>query len=208
MTFNPGIPTPSEALSASQGEIQTNFSQTNTLFAVDHVTFDSADAGNRGKHYKVTFPDWVKPPQATVNPQTAANEIALYGGDDGTESQLYLRRESNGTVIQMTSSSTGDPVAAVGGQTFLPGGIIMKWGNRSGVADGATINFNADTSNFPTNCFQVWISIYDGAVGATGNTFAWVRPGSVATTGFRVSCISRLSTAPSTASFAYLAIGN
>lgn len=123
MVFDPNIPAANDLLSISQGDIQTNFSQTNTIIAVDHYEFDNATVADRGKHKSVVLPE-------DVAIATGANEAALYTKDDGTQPALYYRQESNGTEIKMTGI---DPLQANDGYTFLQGttaggGILLQWG--------------------------------------------------------------------------------
>ena len=151
MTFNSAVPAAADDPSVSQGQMLTNFAQTNTLFGVNHVNFDSTlpagvGAGNEGKHYAVTIID-----QAAA-PATAADEIALHSLAVGGVSTLYFRKESNGTDIQMSGP---DPVAASPGQTFLPGGIILKWGTAVVNTGGTAIGFAAA---FPNNCWNVQVT--------------------------------------------------
>ena len=91
MTFNPNIPQATDLTSASQSQILTNFSQLNTIFDVDHVTYDNATVANRGKHDKSTYIE------QGADPATSANEVALYSKDLSTVSTLYMRKESSGT---------------------------------------------------------------------------------------------------------------
>lgn len=155
MTYNPNIPQANDLISQSQAQIQTNFSQADTIFDTNHYTFDNSTVANRGKH---RFSSYV---EQGADPVTAANEIAIYSKDLAGVSQLYMRRESAGTVIQM---SVGNPVVGNPGSTFLPGGIIMKWGFKNILSTGTAINFVAEgVGNFPTNCFGVTISVNQNA---------------------------------------------
>ncbi len=203
MSYNANIPQPGDFISNSQGQIQTNFAKIDSStqgFGVDHVQFSASS--NQGKHNKSTYR------KQTVDPVTIANEIALYSKTASGALQLFLARASGGTVIQMTPNSGGDPaVFGFAGQSFLPGGIIIKWGNRNAVADGTTITFSADTSAFPTTCYQVFVSVYNANNASTANDFVSVRPGSVVSTGFVVTCSQRTALVANNVSFAYLAIG-
>jgi len=139
MTYNPAIPAANDLISVSQGDIQTNFTQANTIIAIDHYEFNHATVANRGKHKSVVLPEGV----AIV---TAANEGALYTKDDGTRPALYYRQESSGTEIKMTGI---DPLQANNGYTFLQGttaggGILFQWGQAAFGAGNNTV-----TVNFP-----------------------------------------------------------
>jgi hypothetical protein len=94
MTFNPSIPTAGQLISASQAQIQTNFSQLDTAFAIDHTAFSVST--NQGKHKHSTYVE--QPVDAT----TLVNEMAVYCKDTGTQPDLFYRPQSNGTAVRLT----------------------------------------------------------------------------------------------------------
>jgi hypothetical protein len=143
MTYNPSIPGQNDLISASQSQIQTNFSQANTAFGIDHTAFDVAL--NQGKHKQSTYVE-------ISDPTTVANELAVYSKDSGGVTQLFLRRENNGTVIQM---SIGDPIASTNGSSFLPGGVVIKWGQIDFSAASKAVTF---ASAFPTAVFSITLA--------------------------------------------------
>lgn len=96
MTFNPNIPAANDLINQSQAQLQTNFSQANTIFDVDHVTFDDATVADRGKHRQCTYPE------LGGGPTTLANEGAVYTLAGAAETELYYRRESNGEEVQLS----------------------------------------------------------------------------------------------------------
>ena len=120
MTYLPGIPSAGDIQSVSQGQFQTNFQQLENVFDNDHYAWDYATVALRGFHLQVTLP------QAAADPTTAASQVALYSKSDGTNPQLFYRRQSAGTAIQMTSNT--DPSASGNGYSFLPGRILIQWG--------------------------------------------------------------------------------
>ena len=191
MTFNPAIPGPTDLISASQSQIQTNFSQSNTAFGIDHTAFDVLT--NQGKHKKSTYVE------QAVDPVTAANELALYSKDLAGVSTLYMRKESSGTVIQMSGV---DPTLATQGKTFLPGGLIIQWVTYT-INNGsstATVSFAAA---FPTAVYSLTItcSAFNG-----GNV-----PGDLLVnyTGLGLSQFTgqRINAPATGANYSYIAIG-
>lgn len=191
MTFNASIPQPNDLISQSQAQIQTNFSQSNTAFGIDHTAFDVVS--NQGKHKKSTYVE------QAANPATSANEVAVYSKELSGASTLYLRKENNGTVIQMSAQ---DPTIAASGSSFLPGGVIIKWGSAT-VTNTQTVNF---ASAFPTACWQVILQpINNGAV-TVANDYVYVASSS--TTGFNATGVRRTSLVGNTVTFSYIAIGN
>lgn len=127
MTFDPNIPQPLDDLSVSQGDLLTNFGQLNTQFAVNHVPFNDSSS-DKGKHKFVTYVE-----QAD-DPESKADEYLVYAKDDGGDTELYGRAESNGTVFQMTKDGNVYlgllPVAAV---NF----------NQAGTIQGTAINVSS-----------------------------------------------------------------
>lgn len=164
MTFNPLIPQPAHYLSQSQQDLLSNNGQLNTVEGINHVSFDNAIPANslaaeRGKHHMVELlnrdTSGSAPPYAIVDPAGTITELVfyaknrVYGAPIGiTETTLYLRK-ANGNLFQMSGL---DPVAAQNGSTFLPGGIIIKWGVSIIAVIGDPINF---PQQFPTACFSV-----------------------------------------------------
>lgn len=145
MTYNPSIPRPTDIPAQSQADFLTNFGQLNTIFDVDHVPYDDDDSADRGKHDKSTYIE------QSADPATAADELSLYSKDTSGNTRLYLRQENSGTVFQMTGD---DPVASTNGSSFLPGGLIIKWGrvttNGSGVGTA--------TFSFPNNFYSATLT--------------------------------------------------
>ncbi len=167
MTFNPNIPQPTDSPATdSQPQFLTNFQQLNTQFSQNHVALTAL--ADNGKHTYVTLID------QGADPAVAVDEIALYSKSLGGVSTLYMRKENNGTVIQLSAQ---DPSVAEPGSTFLAGGVILKWGFGaigSGVG-GTTLTF---VSAFPNNCWEVIITpldpnaLYASVVNKSVNNFA------------------------------------
>ena len=133
MTFNPAIPATGQSLGETRGPILQNFSDINTAFAVNHTSMEDS---NDGKHLFLQMPE-----QTTPFPTTAVDEGALYtkvSTADTPIATLFWRQENSGTEIQMTGV---DPVSAVSGHTFLPGGLMMQWATETatGGAPGSTL---------------------------------------------------------------------
>lgn len=185
MTFNPNIPQPNDLISDSQAQLQTNFSQSNSIFNFDHVTFDDATSVNRGKHRHSTYVEQL------VDPTTLANEMAVYSKDVSGFSRLFYRNESNGSVIPFTGF---DPTVATNGRVFLAGGIILMWGNFNPVINAG--GFFAFPTPFPNNIFTAVLQ-----AGSTGFTLA---TSALSTTGINIG----KSPVPGSLSVSYITIGN
>ena len=115
MTYNPNIPQSNDLISQSQGQFLTNFSQLNTIFDVDHVTYDNATVANRGLHRKVTFPAVITDPNQT------APISSLYIKTVSGSSQLFFQNGNGAAnVIPITASvfQTYTPTVSAGTYVF------------------------------------------------------------------------------------------
>lgn len=162
MTYTNNIPQSTDSPSDSQPQILANFQSIATVVNKNHVDFND---GDEGKH------KFLQMPEQSSAPTTGANEGGLYTKESNSITELFFRRESDGTEIQLTD---GDPSTGTSGYTFLPGGLLLQWGTGSGSTLGTTVNF---TTSFST-VYQVV-----GSVISTSGDRA-VSISSVTTSGF------------------------
>lgn len=191
MTYNPAIPGASDIISQSQAQIQTNFSQADTIFTINHGAFDAATVADRGKHRKVDF-------FKIAAPGAIANEAVLYAKAGPTSTEIFMQRDAVGTEIQLTS---GNPIIASNGESFLPGllgaPLRFKWGQFTTTGATTVVTYTAlapALTAFPTNTLMVQLTPINA--GGVGN--------------YRVSTANSTSftvVAPTVSSFYFLAIG-
>lgn len=74
MTFNPNIPQPTNLLEDSQGDLLSNNLALDATFGIDHYKFSSVP--NNGFHNKVTSPQFVTTPVATLPSVTPTTTTA------------------------------------------------------------------------------------------------------------------------------------
>lgn len=130
--YNLNIPAGPNNPSQDQPKMQENTNSINQIIDVDHFTFVSSGSRD-GWHKQSTYPI------STIAPPTLAFQGAVYTKDiGGGVVPLFYRRELNGPEIQITGASS---TLALEGQTFLPGGLLLQWGQKSGVNSGSTINW-------------------------------------------------------------------
>ncbi|MBE3085565.1 MAG: hypothetical protein IMZ64_05035 [Bacteroidetes bacterium] len=140
MTYVPTIPNPTDLISVSQGQLKTNFTVLNTTISENHV---APTAVGRGKHNACVFP------QRAAGIATDATEGAIYTKDLGGSPNLYWRKKSSGTEIQMTVNAV-TPVVAANGSTFLPGGLMLQWGSLNAASgESGDITFTPAFSAIP-----------------------------------------------------------
>ena len=149
MAYNNNIPQASDQLSQSQADILANFQAIKTLVDINHVTFDVA---NQGKH------KWVSMPVQSSDPTTAASEMAMYTKSVSGVPELFIRRQSDGSVLSCTQATLANP-----GYTYLPSGLLIKWGTASltgNQEDAAqTVNYQITSPAF-TTVFGLWLAPY------------------------------------------------
>ena len=189
MTFNPAIPQPNDILSQSQAQIQTNFSQADLIFDINHVTFDNASVASRGKHRKVDL-------ITVAAPGSIAGEAVVYQKIASGSSNIFMQRDGVLTEIQLTGPT---PVAAANGEGFMAGAtspILYKWGQFTTASNPQVMGYVADfgLTAFPSNTLMVQLTPINA--GGIGN--------------FRVSTTAAASftiAAPAGSSFFFYAIG-
>lgn len=126
MAYQNDIPKATDRLKDSQSDLLNNFASIYNLVNQDHVIFDAV---GQGKHKQVSLP--VQSPAPTF----AAGEVGLYSFLDPTTSknELYINKTNQVTVTQIPASASllsisSTPVAGSNGWTYLPSGILIKWG--------------------------------------------------------------------------------
>lgn len=208
MPYQQNIPQPTDLLSKSQGDLLNNFQSINTLVNVNHVTFDTAD---QGKHKWVTFPV-----QGAIPPAGAgflAGEIGLYNATNATTTvnELYINKTNTvPTVIQVPmTASILSTNAAPGNQTdgwsYLPSGLIIKWGSATNLGNTSFLFPVAATIPVFTRCLTVQLTTQSGLAGDV-NTF--VRLQNMTAVGFTYYAGQRtVLGVPAVCSLQYLAIG-
>ena len=193
MTYNPNIPQANDIISGSQLDLLTNFGQiddgVSTGIANDHVSLTDGTATNRGRHANIRFVE------QAGDPATPVDQVGLYAKDTGGVPRLYIREENNGTAYQLNGVI---PVVANPGTTWLPGGLILNYGNVA-LAGSAQTNYNFATA-FPTTLFSLTFSV-QANIGGSPDTDVFIRTSSL--TGFTL----RNSTGQAWTVF-YIAIGN
>lgn len=175
--YQPGIPTGTVDLDQDYQNLQNNFQQLDTTFAVDHVAFSVSEnnGSHRAVHMVPVSTTLSNPPRnQPINGYVATPGLGqifdaqINDGIDTDEALFFL---SGGNKLdQLTRNFV--PVAATTGATYLPGGIIVAWGARlpgvgitftSGetgtVAFGNALFPTTSASIFPTSCFRVFTTL-------------------------------------------------
>lgn len=211
MPYNANIPQSTDLLSASQPQILGNFTAIQTLIDVDHVDFASMD---QGKHFRVSLP--VQSPAPTFD----AGNVGLYSFQNSRTSQneLYINKVNQITVTQIPAtasilSTTSSPTPNSSGWTYLPSGILIKWGSATVTS---TSGSPVQTVTFPAGAnIPVFSSIFSMQITTStsgtvdNNKYVILQSFALGGTTFAVIAVARssLSTTYVQATFQYLAIG-
>lgn len=202
--FNPDIPQAADKPSQSQGQLLDNFGAIDLIWDINHYTF--SEIGNQGKHR------FVQMPQQAAKPVISATEMALYTKAVSGAPQLFLERGNNGNEIPMSSGDiAADGSDFASGETWLPSGLLMKFGRTNAnayVGDPTTkvITFTGTpfASHGAAHGLAIQITpLYNGTsniicyvVGITGNP----------ATAMTINVV-RTGSAPATFGFLWQAIG-
>lgn len=146
-------PDATDTLSTSQGDLKQNFGYIQGALGKDHqIVFGDSDTGTtfEGRHTQVSLNS-----RGNVN-------LAMPG--DGTDSLLwssggnvYWKNTTVAAGVQMTNSAVGSPLSASRGYTFLPGGLLLQWGDVVGTGSPQTVTFTTGGGITFSTCYQVLI---------------------------------------------------
>ena len=170
-SYTPNVPVVNQTLGNSQNIINQNFMAISELVGVNHQNFGLS---NQGTH---THADLLA---QSANPNPGSGLVSHYSKVVSGATEWFFQRESSGPVIQMSTVS-GTPVVSANGQTFLPGGLVMRYGNVSIVlaSSSTTITF--------VNAFTTLYSLQFTVTGAFNPQICNINDGDYSTSGFKVS---------------------
>ncbi len=139
--YNLNIPDADNNPSEDQPDMQENTNSINQLINVDHFSFSQMD--DDGEHRQVTLPIRGGG-SGTIPTGRIAAEGTLYTKTGSGETQLFYTPDASTNEYQLTRCITGNfATFAINGNgwTFLPGGMLLKYGLVPAVGD--------TFSNFP-----------------------------------------------------------
>ena len=194
------VPVAGQSLGASRDLINQNFSVINTAFSVNHVPYNDG-SGNQGKHAEVQFPVQSAIPAASAGDISLYNKLPAAPYPLTATNELFLIKADGTTNIPITASHQ-----ATAGWTYLPSGIILKWGTTTRINAGEPFAYLYPTSAATpvfSNAFSVQLTVIDN--NAPYDTVVTLQTGTITATGFSVIYNG---TPPNSTVVTYLAIGN
>lgn len=167
MPYNQNIPQAAHMVSVSQNDLLINFQGIAAAFgnAFDNADLNGADVG---KHNKIRFV------RQAAAPAVAGNDLIMYNLVHGAISQLWFNRPG-GTAVPFTEY--GFTVDAQG-YTYLPSGLLLKFGRALTAGAGATYTVNLNSALLGANYTQKPFVLVIPEQ-AAGNLYRWaqLRPG-------------------------------
>lgn len=179
-TYTDNIPFSTDNPSNDQPLMQTNTNSIDSIIGEDHFSFNNNNGGLHQKTRLVNIvgmgpPSGIAAGMGTLYTKTVAttastNESTLFYVPDGTINQYQITRTiaPDGATFG-TNNAYGSPVVGitqVGGWTFLPGGMLLQYGNLSGFTSGD------QTVQFPVTFSTAVYGVFTMPVGSTINSYA------------------------------------
>ena len=164
--YSNSIPQATDRPSDSQALLLSNFQALKVFLDRNHVPIvDPTTNVDEGKH------KFLQMPEQGSAPTTATDEGGLYVKEANSRSTLFWRQEGNGTEIQLTRQNP--TLSASTGESFLPGGIIIKWGISAGFGSATSKVVSFGGTAF-TTVYQFSATLYQtaGASGELKRTFS------------------------------------
>jgi hypothetical protein len=170
MAFLPNIPQSTDQLSVSQGNILNNFGILGAIAGNSNNSSASINATS-GFNWLYLATQGATPPASSG---LTSGNVAMYSGLNATTSQneLYINKLNQATVTQIPATAsnlsiTSAPASNTGFFTYLPSGLILVGGNKTGLLTGLTLTTIASVPLTQLLC--VLVSPYNGSTNADLN---------------------------------------
>lgn len=164
-------PNANDRISDTQPLIRQNFNTINDAFDVNHGEYLT---GDQGKHKFITFVGQ-NPAPTFLGTDEGMYSVASIAGPNPTINgpEIYLKKfYASGTLsrdIPFTASFISNTAAVnivndIGGWTYLPSGLLIKWGKESDLGvvpfPGIPNRTFPTGANIPvfTNCFAIFVT--------------------------------------------------
>jgi hypothetical protein len=200
------LPNSGQNLDETRDPIRANFQNISDQFAIDHVPYNTT---NNGFHNKVTMPD-----QSSAFPTFPLGMNGIYSAVGDTlvnETWIHKQRPSTTIDIPFTSSilsTVQNPAVRSSGWTYLPSGILLKWGNLNGF--GTTQIQVNDIGGEPdfAGVIQIFLTPEANTAGDTNQAVSLKGNWNIPTNNyFEVFCSQRTITGAAFCGVSWLAIG-
>lgn len=174
-TFNPLIPTGLVPLDEDYKNLQLNFQQLDTSFGIDHTKFSVTPLN--GYHTVVHLVPFSTVASNGPNNQPVMAPPAVAGigeiftaqiNDGIATDEAFYYRSGGERLTQLTRNF--QPVPANEGNTFLPGGLILNWGNQPLTGASHQTGIITFSQPFPGTVFVFMASLQAAATTTTSQS--------------------------------------
>jgi len=177
MSLN-NVPNAGQSLGVTRNPINQNFSTINNAFGIDHVTMTPpGTAAPQGFHDQVSLViQGSTPPTAWGLTYNGIYAYKPAGFTNVNETYFHSQKFSGATEVPGTASilSTATPgtglTAGTSGWSYLPSGMIMKWGTVDMSMPNPVVPVVFPTgATIPafTQCLNIQLTILNSGAGAT-----------------------------------------
>jgi len=160
-SYTPGYPPDGSSLGQTKASIRNNLDGTFQTLSVDHINNNGQPGSNPAGYHNVIH---VVPQGSNPGAVTGFGQLFSKTVNSFTSDEALFWETGSGLVQQLTVNLT--PSATTNGYTFLPGGIIMQWGQSTSSSATQTVTFPVA---FPTNCFNVQVTNTSSSTTASGS---------------------------------------
>lgn len=180
-TYTPGYPPDGSSLGQTKSTIRDNLDGTFQTLGVDHINNNGQPGSKPAGYHNVIH---VVAQGADPAPVASYGQLYSKTVNSFTTDQALFWETGAGIIQQLTTNILPTATSLTNGYTFLPGGIIIQWGQQTVTASSTTpLLFATGGKNvtFPNNCFNVSVT---GLRSNSGGDGIFVLSGSVSATGF------------------------
>lgn len=170
-TYQTNVPTGTVPLNQDYLNLQGNFQQLNIAYGVDHVPFSDTSGippgGISGMHTALHLVPQAAPAALTGYGQLFSTTVNSINNDQ----TLFFLTGGN-RLLQLTRNFV--PVANFNGYTFLPGGLMVQWGQVTGLGGAwptteQTLTYATANIAFPTAGYVVFTTFIGPTSGSSGD---------------------------------------
>ena len=164
-------PLATDKLSTSQGELQQNFEAIKDLIDENHETFNNG-ASPEGKHKKVDVTNIALP---AIEPVAAGTDLTMYNYLNALTAQgeMYVRR-NGADGVPFTANKVEIGAATLDGWSYLPSGLLMKWGTTTTTVTISLAAIAGVAPAFTSGPYVAFATPKDATHGAVGASITGV----------------------------------
>lgn len=197
--YTNSTPGAAEVLANSQPLMLANFQYLQTSGGVDHNFTNNTATSQDGFHKVVHFVN------QGGDPALVASTGEVYTKTANGDQQLFFQ-SGGGVVTQLTGPNSA--VINTNGHVWLPGPILVNWGQITSTAAAfTTLNFtdSANNINFPNNCLAIFTQPFGSGTPPGSQATIEIRKSTIGSTSFQWCFVT---SSVQYTGFFWVAIGN